>query len=345
MESIIKEQTNWPLVSIIITSYNRATMISKSIESALAQDYPNLEIIISDNCSTDTSDTVIKRYIHDPRIKYNRNAENIGMLGNFRKATYELSQGEYITYVNSDDYLTDNAFVFDCSKLVKQHKDILLVHGRMAFNNTKNGVLWEMPESPYFLKEVWDGKDVFFQSMKTGLFSWGACFMKREAMYRVKSLQSDYHNADLDSNYKIMLSCKVGFINRLCYMQIGHDDNNGFPVDAKKIIQSLECFENVAVYAKIKMPDKAAEVEIWKRHFILYTISLGFHSLKEKNNEQYKLFKKEARVLYPNIYKKFINSWKYKKLIILHPIKKILPKSVSKAIRSIQIFFKKSKTK
>jgi glycosyltransferase involved in cell wall biosynthesis len=332
-------QIDLPLVSIIITSYNRAGLISKAIASALNQDYPNLEIVISDNCSTDDTDTVIRKYISDPRVKYSRNEKNIGMIPNFRKATYELSKGEYITYISSDDYLIDNAFVSDCIKLVKQDKNILLVHGRMAFNNTKTGVVWEMPESPYFLNKVWNGREVFFESMKTVLLSWGACFMKREAICNVKGLQSDYHNSDLDSNYKIMLNGKVGFINRLCYMQIGHDDNSGFPADAKKIIQSLECFENVAAYAITKMPDKSAEVEKWKQHFILYTISLGFHSLKEKNKKEYRLLKKETRNKYPALYRKFIRSWKYKKLVILHPVKKILPKSLIRTIRSGFNFF------
>ncbi len=335
--------SNYPLVSLIITSYNRASLISKAIESSLEQDYPNLEIIISDNCSTDNTEAVVKKYLIDPRIKYFRNGENLGMLGNFRKATYEYSKGEYITYVNSDDYLTDNSFVSDCIKLVNRDKDILLVHGRMAFNNTISGVLWEMPEDPYFLKEIWDGRDVFFESMKTGLMSWGACFMKWEAMYNVKSLQSDYHNFDFDSDYKIMLSAKVGFINRLCYMQMGHDDNAGFPADAKKIVQSLECFENVAAYAITKMPDKAAEVEKWKQHFILFTISWGFHSLKEKNKEQYKLFKNEVREIYPDLYRKFINSWKYKKLVILHPIKRILPGNLIGVFRNFKKKFSKNK--
>ncbi|MBS1757264.1 MAG: glycosyltransferase, partial [Bacteroidetes bacterium] len=51
-----------PLVSIVITSYNRAHYIEEAIRSALAQDYRNLEIIISDNCSTDGSSEIFKKY-------------------------------------------------------------------------------------------------------------------------------------------------------------------------------------------------------------------------------------------------------------------------------------------
>jgi glycosyltransferase involved in cell wall biosynthesis len=333
-------QSDLPLVSIIITSYNRAGLISKAVESALSQDYPNLEIIISDNCSTDGSDTVIRKYINDPRVKYNRNAENIGMVNNFRKATYDLSKGEYLTYISSDDYLMCNSFVSDAIMLTKRYTNIGIVFGRMCYMNTVNGVFWEMPEAPYFLKETWDGKKVFFESIKTGLLSWGACLLQRAEMVKVGALQSELYNADIDAGYKMMLEVNIGFVNKLCYWQLGHHDNNGFPADAKKIIQGLDCFEGIAAYALVKMPDKNEEVKRWKEHFVLSAISWAFHTLKEKNWEQYKLFKREARNKYPLLYKKFINSWKYKKLIILHPVKKILPKGVIRAIKSTQDFFK-----
>ena len=53
---------NLPLISIVITSYNRAQWIGQAIQSALDQDYPNFEIIISDNNSTDNTDDVIRTF-------------------------------------------------------------------------------------------------------------------------------------------------------------------------------------------------------------------------------------------------------------------------------------------
>ena len=75
---------NNPLVSVVITSYNRANLIEGAIQSALAQDYPNLEIIISDNCSTDNTDKVIAKYLSNPKIRYYKNEQNIGMIPNFK---------------------------------------------------------------------------------------------------------------------------------------------------------------------------------------------------------------------------------------------------------------------
>lgn len=314
----------FPLVSIIITSYNRSAMLPKAIESSLAQDYPNLEIVISDNCSTDGSDEIIKKYTGDSRVVYNRNEQNIGMLPNFRKATYDVAKGEFITYVNCDDYLIDNAFITDSIKLVNKYENVFLVHGRMNFYSKGNEVLWEMPEQPYFTQEIWEGKDVFFKSKTTNLLSWGACLMKRSEMQRVGSLMSDYHNGDLDSNYRIMLTGQVAFINRACYLQVGHTDNAGFPVNAGKLINSLKCYENVAKYAQSVLPERKKEIEEWKTHFILYTIKISFHSLFERSRDQYKVFKTAVKQIYPELYRKHIGSWNYRKMIILGPIKKLI---------------------
>jgi glycosyltransferase involved in cell wall biosynthesis len=318
-------QESLPLVSIIITSYNRAHLISKAIESALAQDYSNLEIIISDNCSTDDTDTVIRKYTGDPRVKYSRNAENIGMIPNFRKATYELSKGEYITYVSSDDYLLDNTFVTDSIRLVNKYDNVVLVYGKMHGLNTENGILWKMPEEPYFGKEIWEGKNLFFKSSEGYLLSWGACLMKREAVMAVKGLISDYLCADIDTNYKMMMDGNICFLNRFCYLHLGHAGNNGFPTDSKKILSIMDCYESVAKYALNKMPEEAAGIKKWEKHFLYFTVKWAFHHLKAKNETQYKLFKQDVKKTYPAEYRRFITSRSYMS-VLFQPVKKMLPK-------------------
>src|SRR4026208_1483957 len=100
-----------PLVSLLIPTYNRAKWIGQAIESALQQDYPNLEIIINDDCSTDNSDEIIKNYVHDPRIRYLKNEKNLGVIDNFNKLFFELAKGEWVTILGSDAYLINPQFI------------------------------------------------------------------------------------------------------------------------------------------------------------------------------------------------------------------------------------------
>jgi glycosyltransferase involved in cell wall biosynthesis len=330
-------QQRLPLVSVIITSYNRASLIVKTIESALAQDYPNLEIIISDNCSTDDSDAVIRKYTGDPRIRYFRNAENIGMMPNFIKATYELSRGEYLTYVSSDDYLTDPTFVSECIKIVNKHDDVLLVFGKLLGQNTENGILWKMPEDPFFAQEIWDGMDVLYKSAESYLLSFGGCLMKRTAMDEVQSLYCPYFTGDIDSNYKIMVNGKVGFVNKFCYLHLGHAGNHGFPVDAQKIIESLQCYESIHDYALAKKPGDKEKLNNWKRHFLFFTINWAFYHLRSKSETEFKKFKEGLKNAYPKEYKEYMSGPRYRRFVLSTTFKKYIPSSLIKLARKMKI--------
>ena len=76
---------NQPLVSVVITSYNYAHFIKTAIDSALNQEYPHIEVIVSDNQSTDDTLAVLRQYENDPRVLVNVNPTNIGIMANANK--------------------------------------------------------------------------------------------------------------------------------------------------------------------------------------------------------------------------------------------------------------------
>ena len=94
---------NNPLVSICIPVFNGANYINESINSVLMQDYPNFELVIIDNCSTDSTPELISSF-HDDRIRYIKNSKNIGALNNFSKCIQE-AKGEYFVLLPHDDLL------------------------------------------------------------------------------------------------------------------------------------------------------------------------------------------------------------------------------------------------
>lgn len=92
-----------PLISIITPNYNCEKFISQTIESVLAQTYPNWEMLIVDDCSTDNSYQIALEYSQkDSRIKVYQNEKNSGAAVSRNKAI-ELSQGEYLAFLDSDD--------------------------------------------------------------------------------------------------------------------------------------------------------------------------------------------------------------------------------------------------
>jgi glycosyltransferase involved in cell wall biosynthesis len=221
----IGELKDTPLVSIIITSYNRASWIGQAIESALAQDYPNLEIIISDNCSTDNSDEVIKSYCHDPRIRYSRNETNIGMAANFQKAFFELAQGDYLTNISSDDYLTNSRFISNAVKVINKYDNLSIVFGiHRAINDETKKLLPNLLPGKHEI-EFRKGMDIFFDFAENPNYSSAGAVYSLGHLKKSNFRFSGRVNGDIELCLLLMLQGDAGFINEEVYMVRIHSDN------------------------------------------------------------------------------------------------------------------------
>jgi glycosyltransferase involved in cell wall biosynthesis len=100
---------NNTLVSICIPTYNGANYIEKCIVSCLQQTYTAIEIVICDDCSSDNTIEIVKKYVSkDNRIKYYINSINKGLVSNWN-ATLEHSSGEYVKWLFQDDWMEPNA--------------------------------------------------------------------------------------------------------------------------------------------------------------------------------------------------------------------------------------------
>jgi len=95
-----------PDVSVLITSYNYARYLGRAIESALAQDGVDFEVVVSDNCSTDESVAVARRYETDPRFRLI--AREQPSPAHFNDIL-DLARGRHVLFLNADDYLFPGA--------------------------------------------------------------------------------------------------------------------------------------------------------------------------------------------------------------------------------------------
>ena len=94
---------NNQLVSVIMPTYNAAQWVAQSIDSVLGQTYTDLELIITDDCSTDNTRDILRQYeAADARVKVIYMDENLGA-GRTRNKCIEHAQGRYIAFCDSDD--------------------------------------------------------------------------------------------------------------------------------------------------------------------------------------------------------------------------------------------------
>jgi glycosyltransferase involved in cell wall biosynthesis len=115
-----------PLVTIGVPTYNRPDGLKKAIEAILSQTYQNLEIIISDNCSSDSRVQTIAEGFSDKdsRIKYIRQNVNIGGIGNYNFLVQQAN-GEYFLWVADDDQLMDD-YIETCMQIFEKNPNAVL---------------------------------------------------------------------------------------------------------------------------------------------------------------------------------------------------------------------------
>lgn len=94
-----------PLVTVVVLNYNQARFLQQAVDSVREQTYPNVEIILVNDASTDSSEKVIKNILaRHPDIRYIRNDQNLGNCRSFNKAL-RVAKGEYMIDLAADDML------------------------------------------------------------------------------------------------------------------------------------------------------------------------------------------------------------------------------------------------
>lgn len=117
-----------PLVSIGLPIYNEERFVAKTLDSLLAQDYLNFEIIISDNASTDRTSEICESYAKkDSRIRYFRNDENVGLSENTNRA-FAPSKGKYFMLIGGHD-LWDAHFISACILELERDPNTVVAFG------------------------------------------------------------------------------------------------------------------------------------------------------------------------------------------------------------------------
>lgn len=233
-----------PKVSIIIPTYNRAGRLTKAIESALAQDYKNLEVIVSDNASQDETKQAVMKYTGDSRFRYFRNSTNIGMRLNFRKSLYEYATGEWAIFLADDDYFLDNTYIRKAIKLAQKDDDIIMVHANWLIIYENRG--WDKQESNLSLPDIVDGRWMFlnYGKKEVGIIITSTVF-KRDVAISCNLISNDVFSGDIEFYLTLFLEGKVGFLKDVVVSRLIHRGGIGQSIDWQTH------FDDVIIYTSI----------------------------------------------------------------------------------------------
>lgn len=129
-----------PKLSIGIPVFNGQEFLPELLDSLLAQTFRDFEILICDNASSDRTPEICCEYERrDSRVRYTRNARNLGAIANFNRV-FELSTAPLFKWAAHDD-LYHEAYLDACVTLLKENPDIILAHTGTAFIDEESEIL------------------------------------------------------------------------------------------------------------------------------------------------------------------------------------------------------------
>jgi glycosyltransferase involved in cell wall biosynthesis len=170
---------NSPLVSIITPSFNQAAFLEQTIRSVLEQDYPNIEYMIADGGSTDGSAEIIKRY--SDRLAWWVSEKDKGQGGGINKG-FARAKGEFIAWVNSDDYYQPGAISAAVAAL-QAHPEAAFVYGDVQVVDKDGKILNNLHYKNWTLPDL----------MTFHILGQPAVFMRRSALEKAGYLDPNYH--------------------------------------------------------------------------------------------------------------------------------------------------------
>ncbi len=140
-----------PVVSIVTPTYNQASFLPETIESVLAQTYPNVDYVVLDDGSTDETPEILERYRSERGLSTERH-ENIGQTATINKG-WAASDGDIIAWLNSDDLLNPEA-VYQAVEALDANPETLLVHGNCDHIDEAGGIIGPFPSHQESLESL-----------------------------------------------------------------------------------------------------------------------------------------------------------------------------------------------
>lgn len=193
------KRRDWPIISVVIPSYNQGAFIEKTIRSVLMQNYPSLELIVIDGGSTDQSVEIIQKYADF--LDYWVSEKDRGQADAINKGLNRAT-GEILYWINSDDYLLPKALFHIGSYDWQSNIGAVVGIGHKVDIHDRIQYTPKVPELGYEAFLNWVGYGNFMQP---------ACFFSARAWKECGPLNEDLHYC-LDVDLWLKISQKYTFV-------------------------------------------------------------------------------------------------------------------------------------
>lgn len=221
-----------PKISIIIPVYNKGKYVRKAIESILSQTFTDWELIIVDDGSTDSSYSICLEYTNDKRVKV-YHMKN-GGVSRARNKGLDYAQGEYVTFIDSDDYISEDYL----EKLY--HPGYEMIIGGLTKVNYKGEVMTTVLPSLCGEKKITEmAVDFYKEQIHTGIYGFVSSKLIRRNVIEEKHLRFD-ERIKLAEDYDFYLKIyqvvdKAFFIHYAGYYYLQGTENSAIVLKDDKV--------------------------------------------------------------------------------------------------------------
>ncbi len=242
---------NAPIVTVMVPTYNQSKYVVRAIKSALDQSYKNIEILVSDDCSTDDTEQVVRNFLLEnfsDRIKYFRNNTNQGILKNYHD-TLARAVGKYVVNLDGDDFLINKEFLTEAVKLLQSDENVALVFGdycelNQATNESIDIINKNLPQimcDKYFFKKF--AEDKIYWNHNTIVY-------KRELALGLGFYwDPETPKNDWESFLRLIVGHRVGHLPIIAAAWVQHGRNETQRPDIKKYLTNFVLISKVAEFA------------------------------------------------------------------------------------------------
>lgn len=294
-----------PKVSVMIPTYNQDKYIRNTIISIINQDYDNIEIIISDDASSDDTESIVKEIIRETperNIKYIKRDLNLGNIANYHDTLKNIVTGEYVLNLDGDDFLIDMTYIRSCVELIEEHPDVKLVFARQGtYFEKSNKVVYDKVNED--LPPLIDGNKFFVDFPKGHTIPHLTCFYKRADAIELNFYSVDIISSDWESILRLCINNKIGFINRHVGIWRRHPNNESRSIDTDKLLSNLKYITSVSSFAMSNIDISGKKISKWKKKMLLRNLIREIITLYFIDKEKLKEYLGKMKEELPDSYK------------------------------------------
>ena len=267
-KNLLSTQTAYPLITVAIPTYNRVALVKSCVESVFAQTYPNIEVLISDNASTDDTLAVL-RSVKDKRLRVLTSSKNVGAVENFSKCIRE-ARGDYLVLLSDDNIWVTATFLERCAHMIRTEPSlpiVLAAHDSLVIDEFNNDERRIVPAiiSKRLSTGIWDGIQVLTEFCHGRITAGSLSVVVRTDILRDNNHYSEEYRCvhDTATWMPALLEGRAGLINEGCATYLIHASSISASNAADDWVNDYKhAMEELSAAATRKFSDSAKQRQI-----------------------------------------------------------------------------------